>query len=161
MTAEDAAKYLNISITNLYALAQANKMPAHKVGKMWRFNIPELDVWIKSNKPLNEFFLSLDFNIEENLLLRDPQREAHAAASAFFNKAGHKSIIQLPVGCGKTGLISILPLGIAAGRVLVIAPNLTIKEELRRALDITNKRFCFWRKCSVIKSSALFAGPYL
>lgn len=161
LTAEDAAKYLNISIANLYALAQANKIPAHKVGKMWRFDISELDTWIKSNKPLSEFFISLDFNIEDNLLLRDPQREAYAAASAFFNKGGKKAIIQLPVGCGKTGLISILPLGIAAGRVLVIAPNLTIKDELKRALDITNKRFCFWRKCSILKPSALFAGPYL
>lgn len=161
LTAEEAAKYLNISIANLYALSQASKIPAHKIGKMWRFDISELDIWIKSNKPLSEFFVSLDFNIEENLLLRDPQREAYAAASAFFSKGGKRAIVQLPVGCGKTGLISILPLGIAVGRVLVIAPNLTIKDELKRALDITNKRFCFWRKCSILKSSALFAGPYL
>lgn len=161
LNAEEAAKYLGISITNLYAMAQSNKIPSHKVGKMWRFNAPELDTWIKTNRPINEFFMSLEFNIEENLLLRDPQREAYCTAYEFFNKGGKKAIIQLPVGCGKTGLIAILPLGIAQGRVLVIAPNLTIKEELQRALDVTNKRFCFWNKCRVLPPEAMLAGPYL
>src|SRR3989338_4931469 len=161
LNAEEAAKYLGISITNLYTLAQSNKIPSHKVGKMWRFNAPELDTWIKTNRPINEFFISLEFNIEDNLLLRDPQREAYSTAYEFFNKGGKKAIIQLPVGCGKTGLIAILPLGIAQGRVLVIAPNLTIKEELQRALDVTNKRFCFWNKCRVLPHEAMLAGPYL
>ncbi|MBM4066603.1 MAG: helix-turn-helix domain-containing protein [Planctomycetes bacterium] len=161
LNAEDAAKYLNISITNLYAMAQTNKIPAHKVGKMWRFNIQEINTWIKTNRPVSEFFTSLEFNVEENLLLRDPQREAYSAANDFFIKGGRSAIIQLPVGCGKTGLIAILPLGIVRGRVLVIAPNLTIKEELSRALDVTNKRFCFWNKCRVMQPDSMLAGPYL
>src|SRR3990167_6108831 len=161
LNAEDTAKYLNIGITNLYAMAQTNKIPAHKVGKMWRFNTQEINTWIKTNRPVNEFFTALEFNVEENLLLRDPQREAYSAANDFFIKGGRIAIIQLPVGCGKTGLIAILPLGIARGRVLVIAPNLTIKEELGRALDVTNKRFCFWNKCRVMQPDSMLAGPYL
>lgn len=161
LNAKDTAKYLNISITNLYAMAQTNKIPAYKVGKMWRFNTQEINTWIKTNRPVNEFFTALEFNVEENLLLRDPQREAYSAANDFFVKGGRSAIIQLPVGCGKTGLIAILPLGIARGRVLVIAPNLTIKEELGRALDVTNKRFCFWNKCRVMQLDSMLAGPYL
>lgn len=161
LNAEEAAKYLGISIPNLYAMAQSNKIPSYKVGKMWRFSIPELDTWIKTNRPINEFFTAVDFNIEENLLLRDPQKEAYSTAYEFFNKGGKKAIIQLPVGCGKTGLIAILPLGISKGRVLVIAPNLTIKEELQRALDIANKRYCFWNKCRILSADAMLAGPYL
>lgn len=161
LNAEEAAKYLGISITNLYAIAQADRLPAHKVGKMWRFNAVELDTWIKSNKPINEFFTSLDFKIEDNLLLRDPQREAYVAAHDFFAKGGKQAIIQLPVGCGKSGLISILPLGITQGRILVIAPNLTIKEELKKVLDISNKRFCFWNKCRILTPETMLAGPHL
>ncbi len=39
-----------------------------------------------------------------------------------------------------------MPLGLAEGRVLVIAPNLTIKHGLYEAMDITNRQKCFWRK---------------
>ena len=41
------------------------------------------------------------------------------------------------------------PFGIARRRVLIIAPNLTIKDELLKALDITNKQKCFWRRMRV------------
>src|SRR3989338_11463039 len=95
LTAEEAAKYLGISITNLYSLAQSNRIPAHRVGKMWRFQIAELDKWIKANKSIDEFFASLDFKIEDNLLLRDPQKEAYLAARSFFEKGNKKALIQL------------------------------------------------------------------
>ncbi|MFA5156815.1 MAG: DEAD/DEAH box helicase family protein [Candidatus Omnitrophota bacterium] len=161
LNAEEAAKYLDISITNLYALAQSNRIPAHKVGKMWRFQVLELDKWIKANKSMGNFFASLDFKIEDNLLLRDPQKEAYIATRNFFEKGAKKALIQLPVGCGKSGLITLLPLGIAQGRILVIAPNLTIRDELRKALDIANRRNCFWFKCRVLNPDVTLAGPYL
>jgi superfamily II DNA or RNA helicase len=115
----------------------------------------------ETNKPINEFFISTDFDIDENLKLRIPQKEAYDVAYEYFSKGGKKAIIQLPVGCGKSGLISILPLGISKGRVLVIAPNLTIKEELSKALDIMNKRECFWRKCNILSNEVMSTGPYL
>jgi len=161
LNAEEAAEYLGISMSNLYSMAQANRIPAHRLGKVWRFSVGELDSWIRTNKPINEFFTSVDFNIDDNLYLRDPQREAYIAAYDFFSKGRKKAILQLPVGCGKSGLISILPFGIAQGRVLVIAPNLTIKEELARVLNITNRRFCFWHKCRILKPEIMTAGPYL
>lgn len=161
LDAEETAKYVGISMSNLYSLAQANRIPAHRVGKIWRFNVQELDSWIKVNKPINEFFISVDFDIDENLYLREPQKDAYSAAYNFFSRGGKKAIIQLPVGCGKSGLISILPFGLAQGRVLVIAPNLTIKRELANALDITNKRLCFWHKCGILKPEIMTAGPYL
>jgi len=79
----------------------------------------------------------------------------------FFANGGQQAIVTIPVGCGKSGLICILPFGVAAGRVLVIAPNLTIKDELRKNLDITNRRYCFWSKCSVLTPEVMSAGPYL
>ena len=161
LNAEQAAQYLGISMSNLYSMSQAKRLPGHRVGKVWRFSVSELNSWVRTNKPINEFFTSVDFNIEDSLFLRDPQREAYLAAYDFFAKGQKKAIVQLPVGCGKSGLIAILPLGIARGRVLVIAPNLTIKEELSSVLDITNRRFCFWRKCKILKPEVMTAGPYL
>lgn len=131
------------------------------MGKIWRFSQEEVDVWIRTNKPIKEFFISVDFNIDENLKLRVPQREAYDAVYDYFSSGGDKAIIQLPVGCGKSGLISILPFGISKGRVLVIAPNLTIKDELVKTLDITNKRECFWLKCNILSKDVMITGPYL
>ena len=127
LNADEASGYLGISSSNLYSLAQQGRIPGHKLGKMWRFNMMELDSWIRANRPINEFFMFAESSIESNDLLRDPQREGHAAAQDFFESEGKKAIMQLPVGCGKSGLISVLPFGISKGRVLVIAPNLTIR----------------------------------
>jgi len=158
---EEAAKHIGISKSNLYSMAQENRIPAHRIGKIWRFDLKEIDEWVRANKPLNEFFTSVDFNIDENYFLRIPQKEAYDKAYEFFKKGNKKAIIQLPVGCGKSGLISILPFGISNGRVLVIAPNLTIKTELSEILDITNKRMCFWNKCQVLSPEVMKTGPYV
>jgi excisionase family DNA binding protein len=161
LTAEEAAGYLGISMSNLYTLAQQGRIPGNRLGKMWRFSEHTLDEWVRANRPINDFFVSAEAEIEGNPYLRDPQREAYKAAEEFFARGGKRAVLQLPVGCGKTGLISILPLGIARGRALVIAPNLTIKEELSRALDVTNKRACFWNKCRVLSPATMAAGPYV
>jgi excisionase family DNA binding protein len=97
-------------------------------------------------------------NIESNDLLREPQREAHRAVREHFAASDTPAIIQIPVGCGKTGIISTLPFGVASGRVLVIAPNLTIRKGIFDALDITNRE-CFWTKTRVL--SAFSDGPYV
>jgi len=158
---DSAVKYVGINKSNLYSMAQSKRIPAHKDVQAWRFNTRELDSWIHTNKLITEFFTSAEFDIDENYLLRIPQREAYKEAYNFYQKGGRIAIIQLPVGCGKSGLISLLPLGISNGRVLVIAPNLTIKEELSKVLNITNKRMCFWSKCRVLSSEAMKTGPYV
>jgi len=161
LNADEASNYLGISSSSLYSMAQQARVPGHKLGKMWRFNKSDLDAWIRASKPINEFFMSAEAFIRGNDLLRDPQKEGHDAALNFFESGGRKAIMQLPVGCGKSGLISMLPFGISKGRVLVIAPNLTIRSELQKALDITNKRACFWHKCKVLALEVMSAGPYI
>ncbi len=52
-----------------------------------------------------------------------------------------------------------LPLGLSKGRVLVIAPNLTIKQGLFDAMDITNRQKCFWRKAGVLSQDQMVSGP--
>src|SRR5207247_2005963 len=110
-----------------------------------------LDEWLRANKSLASYFTEVRANIEDNSNLRDPQRDAYQRAYEFFSSGGEKAVIQLPVGCGKSGLASILPFGIASGRVLIITPNLTIKDELQKTLDITNRQKCFWRRMQVLK----------
>jgi len=158
---EDAARYLGIGKTKLYELSQAGKIPSSKSAKKWVFNKDKLDEWLQANRPIEDFFLNLNPNIEDNDFLREPQREGYLRTYDYFSRGDNQAIIQIPVGCGKSGLISLLPLGISKGRVLVIAPNLTIKEELYRNLDITNKQKCFWRKTFVLEDKDMIAGPYV
>lgn len=159
LTVEEAAMYLGMGKTVLYTLAREGRIPSNKVGRKWTFEKNRLDTWVRANKPIESFFLNLDASIEENGALREPQRDAYLRIYEFFNAGKNKAILQLPVGCGKSGLASILPLGIAHGRVLVIAPNLTIKQGLYESMDITNRQKCFWRKAYVLSDAQMISGP--
>lgn len=105
-----------------------------------------------------EIFLTTNADIEANTLLREPQRDAHRAVREHFDSSSEPGILQIPVGCGKTGIIATLPFGISQGRVLVITPNLTIRKGVADALDIASRE-CFWAKARVL--SDFTAGPWL
>lgn len=160
MTVEEAAKYVQLGKTALYNLAREGSVPANKVGSKWLFSKNDLDNWVRSNKPIESYFVETPAHIEENLQLREPQIEAYRALYDFFQEGGKVALIQIPVGCGKSGIAAIAPFGIARGRVLVVSPNLTIKDVLFESLDITNRQKCFWRTKGVLKDSEMVAGPY-
>jgi len=97
-------------------------------------------------------FTKLLANIENNRQLRIPQIEAYQAARSYFSeKIGH-AIIQLPVGCGKTGAMSIIPFNISTGRVLALAPNLEIRRNLYENLNYHNQQTSFLRRFDVLKN---------
>lgn len=104
-----------------------------------------------------EIFMTANANIEVNERLREPQREAHRAVREHFATSDEPTIIVIPVGCGKTGIIATLPFGVARGRVLVITPNLTIRKGVTEALDIASRE-CFWSRTRVL--SDFTAGPW-
>lgn len=161
LTIEEASTYLDIGKTKLYEFIKDKKIPARKVAGQWKFNKREIDSWMKSKMPIEDFFMSFEANIDGNILLREPQREGYSATYEYLKSGKNNPILQIPVGCGKSGLISLLPFGIARGRVLVIAPNLEIKKGIYEALDITNKQKCFWLKADVLPESSLYGGPYV
>ena len=160
LSLEETATYLSMGKTVLYTLSRKGQIPARKIGKKWVFEKAALDAWVRAKQPLESFFLNLDFTIEENDSLREPQRDGYLRTYEFFRAGKNKAIIQIPVGCGKTGLAALLPLGLAEGRVVVIAPNLTIKNVLYDSMDITNRQKCFWRKTSVLNKDQMTSGPF-
>ena len=159
MSVDETAAYLSMGKTALYTLAREGRIPARKIGKKWLFEKEGLDAWVRTNQPLESFFLNLDINIGGNPLLREPQHDGYLRTYEFFSAGKNKAILQVPVGCGKTGLAALLPLGLADGRVVVIAPNLTIKNGLYDAMDITNRQKCFWRKTEVLNRDQMVSGP--
>ena len=48
---EDAANYLGVKVITIREwIKKENGIPAHKIGKLWKFKKSELDEWVKSGK---------------------------------------------------------------------------------------------------------------
>lgn len=48
---DEAAEYLGIKTVTLRNwIKRDEKLPAHKIGKLWKFKKSELDLWVKSGK---------------------------------------------------------------------------------------------------------------
>jgi len=51
MTVKDVASYLQVSEESIYKLAQRSRIPASKILSQWRFNVKEVDTWVKRQQP--------------------------------------------------------------------------------------------------------------
>jgi len=61
LSAEEIAQHLGVSIDTIYRWIAGRGMPAHKVGRLWKFKTDEVDKWVqaggaadKSDKPDTE-----------------------------------------------------------------------------------------------------------
>ncbi len=50
MTVTQAAKFLKLSNTTVYRMLTAKKIPATKIGRLWRFTPTVLTKWVASGK---------------------------------------------------------------------------------------------------------------
>lgn len=48
LSAEEIAKYLGVSKDTIYNWINGKNMPAHKIGRLWKFKRDEVDEWVKS-----------------------------------------------------------------------------------------------------------------
>ena len=46
----EAATHLGVKVDTIRAWIKKTDIPAHKIGKLWKFKISELDAWVKSGK---------------------------------------------------------------------------------------------------------------
>ena len=54
---EQAAQYLDVNKDTIRNWIKKGSVPAHKVGKLWKFKKSELDEWIKSGKSAEAYGL--------------------------------------------------------------------------------------------------------
>ena len=97
-------------------------------------------------------FQTREPNIVGNQRLRNPQREAYAELASFAASPDTEERevgIVLPVGCGKSGCITLAPFAFKATRTLVIAPSVPIAEQLQRDFDPSILDM-FYLKCAVL-----------
>ncbi|MFO2976472.1 helix-turn-helix domain-containing protein [Legionella pneumophila serogroup 3] len=48
ISVEGVAEYLGVSSVTIYRWLDKNRIPAHRVGKQWRFKSSEIDEWVRS-----------------------------------------------------------------------------------------------------------------
>ncbi len=48
LSVEEMAKYLGISNDTVYRWIDRHNMPAHRMGRLWKFRKEEVDGWVKS-----------------------------------------------------------------------------------------------------------------
>jgi excisionase family DNA binding protein len=47
---EEVAAHLGINRDTVYKWIERKKMPGHKVGRLWKFRLNEIDKWVVSGK---------------------------------------------------------------------------------------------------------------
>ncbi|MDW5299585.1 MAG: helix-turn-helix domain-containing protein [Sedimentibacter sp.] len=45
---DEVASHLGVSKDTLYRWIANKQMPAHKIGRLWKFKISEVDEWVKT-----------------------------------------------------------------------------------------------------------------
>src|SRR5215471_5890550 len=100
----------------------------------------------KDLKPIFSF-LTAHAHVVGNTNIRLPQEEGYLAIQRHFANSAREGYIQLPVGCGKTGLMGIAPFGLSRGRTLIVAPNLTIRDTIYRDLNISDPECFYTKRC--------------
>lgn len=50
VSVQEIAHYLGISKETVYRWLEAKKIPAHKIGRQWKFKISEIDIWVKNGE---------------------------------------------------------------------------------------------------------------
>lgn len=100
-------------------------------------------------------FIKLNPKILNNPKIRDPQIESYQSIIDYFNKqpAQEREVgIILPVGCGKSGVISLVPFALQSKKTLVIAPNLNIADQLYQNFVYSHDNI-FYKKCEILKDN--------
>ena len=54
MSVEEMAAYLGVSKDTIYGWITKREMPAHKVGRLWKFKADEVDSWVRAGQASEE-----------------------------------------------------------------------------------------------------------
>jgi len=99
-----------------------------------------------------DIFATVAANVEGNDRLRVPQRDGFVAVRDHYGRQGadREVGVVLPVGCGKSGLITLIPFAVRARRLLAITPYVQLAAQLYRDFNFGNPDLCFYTRCAVL-----------
>lgn len=50
LSVDEIAAHLGVSKDTVYKWISRKELPAHKVGKLWKFRVSEVDAWVKDGR---------------------------------------------------------------------------------------------------------------
>ncbi|MFH2092397.1 MAG: helix-turn-helix domain-containing protein [Pseudomonadota bacterium] len=53
MSVDEIGGYLGVKRDTVYKWISEKNMPAHKIGRLWKFKIDEVDTWVRDGKARN------------------------------------------------------------------------------------------------------------
>ena len=48
VSVEDVAKHLGVVKDSIYRWIEHRGLPAHKIGRLWKFKLTEVDAWVRA-----------------------------------------------------------------------------------------------------------------
>jgi len=51
---DDVATHLSVTRDTIYRWMERKALPAHRLGRVWRFKLSEIDEWVQSGKAASE-----------------------------------------------------------------------------------------------------------
>ena len=51
VTVDDVAKHLGVAKDSVYRWIESRALPAHRIGRLWKFKISEVDEWVRAGRP--------------------------------------------------------------------------------------------------------------
>jgi excisionase family DNA binding protein len=51
LSVEEIAAHLGVQRETVYKWIQRKGMPAHKIGRLWKFQVSEIDAWVRAGAP--------------------------------------------------------------------------------------------------------------
>ena len=48
VSVDDVAKHLGVAKDSVYRWIETRHLPAHKIGRLWKFKLSEVDEWVRS-----------------------------------------------------------------------------------------------------------------
>lgn len=47
VSVDDVAKHLGVAKDTVYRWIEANGLPAHRLGRLWKFKLSDIDAWVR------------------------------------------------------------------------------------------------------------------
>ena len=51
---EDAARHLGVAKDTIYQWIETRALPAHRVGRLWKFKLSEVDEWVRAGNAVDK-----------------------------------------------------------------------------------------------------------
>jgi excisionase family DNA binding protein len=54
VSVEDVATHLGVAKDSVYRWIESHNLPAHRVGRLWKFKLSEVDQWVRTEGAADE-----------------------------------------------------------------------------------------------------------